>query len=78
MHSALLWTSLPTTALVIASPAAPAHPTGGGGTFCTRSCMYVSTRMKILGGGRDQGFSLISFTGLSAKVSPQPFASGLR
>ncbi len=30
------------------------------------------------GGVRDQGFSLISFTGLYAKVSPQPFASGLR
>ena len=33
-------------------PAAPAHATGGGGTFCTRWCMYVSPRMKILGWGR--------------------------
>ena len=58
-------------------PAAPAHPTGGGGTFCVRLGMYVSPRVKILGAG-DQGFSLISFTGLPANVSPQPFASGLR
>jgi len=29
-----------------------AHATGGGGTFYTRSCMYVSPRMKILGQGR--------------------------
>ena len=49
MHSALLWTFPPTTALVIA-PAAPAHPTGGGGTFCVRLGMYVSPRVKILGG----------------------------
>ena len=30
------------------------------------------------GGVSDQGFSLISFTGLPPNVSPQPFASGLR
>jgi hypothetical protein len=30
-------------------PAAPAHPTGGGGTFCTRCCIDISGRRKILG-----------------------------
>ena len=52
---------------------APAHPTGGGGTFCVGFGMYISTRVKILGAG-DQGFSLISFTGLPANVSPHPRA----
>ena len=28
----------------------PPHTPPVGGTFCTRPCMYVSTRMKILGG----------------------------
>ena len=28
----------------------PAHPTGGGRTFCVRLGMYVSPRVKILGG----------------------------
>jgi len=35
----------------ISPPAAPAHPTGGGGTFCVRLGMYVSPRVKILGAG---------------------------
>jgi len=39
--------------------------------------MYVSARVKILRAG-DQGFSLMSFTGLPANVSPQPLASALR
>ena len=34
----------------VAGSAPPAHPTGGGGTFCVRFGMYVSPRMKILGG----------------------------
>ena len=34
----------------ISPPAPPAHPTGGGGTFCVRLGMYVSPRVKILGG----------------------------
>ncbi|MDE0597356.1 MAG: hypothetical protein OSB65_19105, partial [Roseibacillus sp.] len=62
----------------ISPPAAPAHPTGGVGTFCVRLGMYGSPRVKILGGVGDQGFSLISFTGLPSKVSPHPFVSDLR
>ena len=33
----------------VGEPARPAHPTGGGGTFCVRLGMYVSPRVKILG-----------------------------
>ena len=73
IHSALLWTFPPTTALVIA-PAAPAHPTGGGGTFCVRLGMYVSPRVKILGGVGDacRPQNLLTFLPISDPFNGAP------